>query len=230
MKVHHLIFITTVLFAFSSSCARRCPDDIDLGNVNLSTASLDFLPASQKTATMTFVNAGGQTLVFNASAGGGESRFPYSVETLCERGDFLDKTVQTADFQAQAFHYDFKTTGNTYTMNIDLMPQNTGTYGSRNDTIFYETFAVWGQKLTDPTRVGSLTVLTHERGNDNKISATLRENTNHYQIVADTVLLGRHIQQAFVPANDGKQALFIFYTKTNGIEAFTTDTEVWVRQ
>jgi hypothetical protein len=229
---HYLFFLFFMVCSFlSSSCARRCTADINLGNIDLQNSSLGFLPASQKVSTMTFSNAAGQTLVFKANEGSGESRFPYSVETLCERGDFLDRTVQTANYNAQAFHYDFKTADNAYTLNIDLMPQSAGTYGNRNDTIFYETFAVWGQKLTEPTRVGSLTVLTHERGNEARLSDLLRNNTNHYQIVADTTFNGRHIQDAFVPENDGKQALFVFYTKVGGIEAFTTtDAEVWVRQ
>ena len=230
MKYYSFLLISAAAVLLFSFCARRCPDDIDLGNVDLQNSSLAFLPASQKTETMTFGNIDGQKLVFKATAGSGESRFPYSVETLCERGDFLDKTVQTANYNAQAFHYDFKTVDNNYTLNIDLMPQSAGTYGNRNDTIFYETFAAWGQKLTEPTRVGSFSILTHERGNEALLSETLRNNTNHYQIIADTVLLGRHIQNAYVPANDGKQALFIFYTKSGGIEAFTTDAEVWVRE
>ena len=226
---YSIAVLITALF-FTASCARRCPADINLGNVDMQNTTLGFLPASQKTNTMTFTNSAGEKLVFKAQQGSGESRFPYSVETLCERGDFLDKTVQTVDFNAQAIHYDFRSDNGSHTLNIDLMPQSAGPYGNRNDTIFYETFSVWGQKLTEPTRVGSLTVLTDERGNTTKISDTVRDNTNHFQIVADTMLNGRHITNAYVPANDGKQTLFIFYTKANGVEAFTTDTEVWVRE
>jgi hypothetical protein len=65
--------------------------------------------------------------------------------------------------------------------------------------------------LTIHTRVGSLTVLTHERGNKDRLSNLFRNNTNHYQVfVTNTTFYGWHIQNAFVPKNDGKQALLFF--------------------
>ena len=207
-------------------CAKRCPKDINLGDIDLQSTTRSWLPAAQKVNSMTFSRTDGmqQTFTNNSS---GEERFEYAVETLCERGDFLDKTVQTAYFNAQSIHYNYNSGDGKYTLSLDIMPSNAGDYGSRSDTLFYESLAVWGQKISEPSRVGSFTVLTSDRGNT--LSQTLLDNTNHFAMVADTVLNGKVIKNAWVPASDGKQTLFVFYTKENGIEAFTTDTEIWTR-
>lgn len=226
MKQLLLLFAASLFF---TNCARKCPADINLGNLNLHNTTLSYLPESQKVNTMTFVNTTGQTLVFTNTSEG-ETRVHFPVETLCERGDFLDKTVQTSGFNAQTIHYYYATPSQTYTLAIDMMPTNAGSYGNVSDTIYYESMAVWGQKILAPTRVGSLSVLTDERGNSAKITQSIRDNTNRFQTIADTTLNGRHIVNALVPVNDGNQTLFVFYTKEKGIEAFTTETEVWIRQ
>lgn len=226
MKQLLLLFAASLFF---TNCARKCPADINLGNLNLQSTTLSYLPQNQKVNSMTFVNAAGQTLVFT-NASEGESQVHFPVETLCERGDFLDKTVQTSGFTAQTIHYYYATPSQTYTLAIDIMPTNAGSYGSVNDTVYYESIAVWGQKTLAPPRVGALSVLTDERGNSAKITQSIRENTNRFQTVTDTILNGRHIVNALAPVNDGNQTLFVFYTKENGIEAFTTETEVWTRQ
>ena len=223
------LLLSGAIILFLSNCARKCPADINLGDLNLQNTTLSYLPASQKTNSMTFKNAAGQTLVFTNTSEG-ESRVHFPVETLCERGDFLDKTTQTSGFNTQTIHYYYASPSQSYTLAIDIMPTNLGNYGSVSDTIFYESIAVWGQKTLDPIRVGSLSVLTDERGNGAKITQSVRENTNHFQTIADTTLNGRHIVNALVPVNDGNQKMFVFYTKEKGIEAFTTDTEVWTRQ
>jgi hypothetical protein len=229
---YHLMVIGfAVFFVFLiSSCARPCPADENLGNINLSSSTLSFLPFSQKTNKMTFVNSDGETLEFTNN-GQGENRFDLAVETLCERGDFLDKTVQTAEFKVQSFHYSYYSTNTDYNLNIDMTVNNAGSYGNRTDTVFYETIAVWGQRFVAPAQTGSWYLIADERGNSANITDTFRTNANHYRFVADTTLIGRHITNAYVGQNDGKNTFYIFYSKQNGIEAFTTEdgNEVWVR-
>jgi predicted pyridoxine 5'-phosphate oxidase superfamily flavin-nucleotide-binding protein len=212
-----------------AQCARKCPDDINLGDLNLHASTLAFLPDAQKVQKMTFTNTNGQQISFN-NVSDGEKRFQFDIETLCDRGDFLDRTVQTAYFNAQTFHYYYNADNGAYTLAVDVQPNNAGPYGKRQDTLFYESFAAWGQKLTTPVRVGSVSVLSDERGNTAKLSADVRTQNNRYRFLSDTVIGGQVLSNVYLNARDSTQSLFVFYSKARGIEAFTTDTEVWVRK
>ncbi len=177
---------------------------------------------------MTFQRTDGQTITLNRHTNTNSSDMP--VETLCERGDYLDKTTQVAKFTASNRYMGFSTPDNSYTLDLRLDISNLGAYGSATDTVLMETFAVWGQKTNAPIRVGTTSIITSERGNANKITNAQREQATDYRVVADTTLNGKQISNAFVTRGDGIHTLYIFYTKTNGIEAFTSDTETWIRQ
>ena len=220
----------TILALLFIQCARPCPKDIEIGTITIGSTTNAFLPASQATKTMTFKNSDGTQLVFQSTFANGSHTYNLPVETLCERGDFLDKTSQTVFFVVQSKRWEYETSDKNYTLSVDLDLDQIGQYGNRKDTIFYEKVAVWGQKINNPTRVGRIAILSDERGNSAKITDVQRQNANFYQIIADTTLSGRQIKNAYVPVNDGSQSLFIFYTKANGIEAFTTDTETWTRE
>ena len=220
----------TILALLFIQCARPCPKDIEIGTITIGSTTNAFLPASQATKTMTFKNSDGTQLVFQSTFANGSHTYNLPVETLCERGDFLDKTSQTVFFVVQSKRWEYETSDKNYTLSVDLDLDQIGQYGNRKDTIFYEKVAVWGQKINNPTRVGRIAILSDERGNSAKITDVQRQNANFYQIIADTTLSGRQIKNAYVPVNDGSQSLFIFYTKANGIEAFTTDTEIWTRE
>jgi hypothetical protein len=220
----------TILVFFFIQCARPCPKDIEIGAIMIGSTTKAFLPASQETKTMTFKNSDGAQLVFQSTFFNGNYTYNLPVETLCERGEFLDKTSQTVFFVVQSERWEYETNDKNYTLSLDLDLDAIGQYGNRKDTVFYEKVAVWGQKINNPTRVGRIAILSDERGNSAKITDLQRQNANLYQIIADTTLNGRKIKNAYVPVNDGSQSLFIFYTKANGIEAFTTDTEVWTRE
>ena len=220
----------TILALLFIQCARPCPKDIEIGTITIGSTTNAFLPASQATKTMTFKNSDGTQLVFQSTFANGSHTYNLPVETLCERGDFLDKTSQTVFFVVQSKRWEYETSDKNYTLSVDLDLDQIGQYGNRKDTIFYEKVAVWGQKINNPTRVGRIAILSDERGNSAKITDVQRQNANFYQIIADTTLNGRQIKNAYVPVNDGSQSLFIFYTKANGIEAFTTDTETWTRE
>lgn len=227
------ILLSLGLFAMlGSRCARPCPDDINLGNADLSPSTLAFFPAEQQVAQMTFVNGTGSKLTFtNASGSTKAERYKLDVETLCQRGDFLDKTAQTAYYNAGNWHLYYQSGTPNYTLSVDAQVNNAGAYGSRKDTIFYESFAVSGQRIDAPSQVGSLQLLSAERGNSAKIPTDLRQNNSAFQQIADTTILGKKIQNAWVTRGDGNHSLFVFYTKTGGIEAFTTKNgEQWIRQ
>jgi hypothetical protein len=212
-------------------CAKPCPSDVNLGALNLTPASRAFLPAAQQVETMTFVNTDGAKMNFQNQSGSiGNKPFQLNVETMCQRGDFLDKTAQTAYYNADAYHLYYRSTDQNYTLSIDLMLENAGEYGSRSDTAFYETLGIAGQKLSAPTRVGSLRILSSERGNEAKIGNMIRQNNNEFRIVADTTILGRPLQNLWVAADNGNHPFVIFYSKIRGIEAFTTPEGAWVRE
>lgn len=229
MKYHQLFAVLTIIGLFSAHCARPCPKDIELGSLSLSATTKSFLPAAQDVNTMTFKDSSGQTLVFyltnNANT---NSEIP--VETLCQRGDFLDQTSQVSKYVVQTRRWSFASPGNAYTLDVQAEMQNLGTYGNPADTIFIESFVTWGQKIPNPSRTGTMSVLSSERGSAAKITDTQRQNYNKYRVVADTVLLGKNMSNVYITPKEGSNTLYIFYTKTNGIEAFTTDTETWVRQ
>ena len=229
MRYNQLFAVSITIALFSAHCARPCPKDIELGTLTLDSNSRSFLPVSQEVQTMQFTNAAGAALSFS-STNKGVSDTEVPVETLCQRGDYLDKTAQVSKYITSTKRWSYATAANDYTLDIQLDIENLGAYGSPNDTVFIEKFVTWGQKIATPARVGTMSILTSERGNTAKISDTQRQNYTKFQFVADTVLNGRTITNAYITPKDGNQSLFIFYTKANGIEAFTTDTEVWLRQ
>jgi hypothetical protein len=229
MKLRLFYFGLIVLLV---RCARPCPADIKLGDLNLSAATRAFVPAGQRVDQLVFTNAAGQKLTFTNNSGSAQAkRFQLNVETLCQRGDFLDKTAQTAYFNAESYHLYYQSGSPNYTLSVGAQPENAGTYGSRSDTVFYEVFSASGQRLDAPTQVGSLRLLPSERGNGAKIPEQTRVNNTEFRFVADTSILGKNIKNTWVTADNGKHSFFIFYTKELGIEAFTTKNgEQWVRQ
>ncbi len=213
-------------------CAKPCPVDINLGDLKLDPSSVAFIPTVQQVKTIKFRNGTGQKMEFtNASIGEGLKFFELPVETLCQRGDFVDKTAQTVFFKADQYNIYYQSDNLQYTLSLNLQPENAGEYGLRNDTIFYEVLGMAGQKIPAPAQVGSMHILTSERGNTAKISDNIRQNNNQYELLPDTTILGRNIKNAYVTPKNGQHTLFIFYTKLNGFEAFTTaGGEQWVRE
>lgn len=213
-------------------CAKPCPADINLGDLKLDPASVAFVPNAQQVKTFKFRNGTGQKMDFtNASIGEGLKFFELPVETLCQRGDFVDKTAQTAFFKADQYNMYYQSDNLQYTLSLNLQAENGGVYGDRNDTIFYEILGMAGQKIPAPAQVGSLHIITSERGNSAKIPDNIRQINNQYDLLPDTTILGRNIKNAFVTPKTGNHTLFLFYTKLNGFEAFTTaNGEQWVRE
>jgi hypothetical protein len=226
----YLAFILASLLLWQ--CERPCPADINLGDLNLSGSTRAFVPTGQRVDQMTFVNATGQKLTFNNVSGSTQAkRFQLNVETMCQRGDLLDKTAQTAYFNAESIHLYYQSGTPNYTLAVDAQPENAGAYGSKNDTVFYETFAVSGQRIDAPSQVGSLRLLSSERGNSAKIPDQTRTNNMDFRLVGDTTILGKNIKNAWTTSSDGPHTLYVFYTQSTGIEAFTTKNgEQWIRQ
>jgi hypothetical protein len=229
MQSFKIVFLLSTLFFFQ--CARPCPADIKLGELNLSTASKSFFPAALQVQEMTFKNATGEKLTFKNNNPDWNKRTQLDVETLCQRGDFLDRTAQSSFFAGESYHLNFDTPNKDYTIEINLTHSNIGTYGKLADTIFYETFTAYGQRLTAPTQVGGTTVLTSLRGNDAKVTPAFIAGVDNFVFVADTTLLGQAIQNVWVTPKGKNWTLFMFYSKEKGIEGFTTENgEVWLRE
>jgi hypothetical protein len=229
MQSFKIVFLFVAVFFFQ--CARRCPKDISLGEINLSTATKSFFPPALQVQEMTFKNAANEKLTFKNTDTDWNKRSNRDVETLCERGDFLDKTVQTNYLSSESYHLYFDTPNKDYTIEINIGLSNIGTYGKVADTIFYETFTAYGQRLTAPTQVGGTTVLTSLRGNEDKVTPAFIAGVDNYVFVADTTLLGQPIKNVWVTPIGKNWTLFMFYSKEKGIEGFTTENgEVWLRE
>lgn len=223
-----LLFIPALLIFVG--CSRPCPRDIKIGEVYFSPATLALLPESNPPSRMEFQNMNGDVLVFNNQQKTWINKYQIPVETLCERGEFLDKTTQTRYFEAPALYAYFTTDDQQYTLQYDYGIINTGMYGSEKDTVLHEQMTVSGQKTGTPAYVGGVIYLSHLRGNEAKIPAfvTMGENA---RLLADTLIGGRTLYNVFTPSKLTETHLRVFYSAKNGIEAFTlSNGEVWLRK
>lgn len=223
------IFFAVMTLTFFAKCAIPCPPDKKEGTLNFSADTRSFLPEKQKVNEMTFENTDGRQLVFVNNNPDWNKRAKIGVEILCERGDFLDKTVQSAYYDVESVHLFYvngTSTEQHYNINIDLVFEHIGN-GTKADTAFFETVTVWGQRLLNPIATGGSMLSMNTRGNDSRIPAFHKTNQSHF--VADTIIANRRIQNAFV-ALDTVDKFKVFYTKQNGVEAFTTPIEAWIRK
>jgi hypothetical protein len=221
-----------ILFAsvFYTSCAIKCPKDVEIGKLNLSANTLAFLPAAQKTQQMTFKNNLDSTLIFNNQNTNQDQRTEMIVEILCERGGFLDKTMQTVFYNTESHHYYYRSTNDLYSIAVDLQFNNNNYTGNRNDTLFYETFAVSSYGTGPKSSNGVVSVLTNMRGNDNNLSEGIVQSTNINRFVADTTFDGHQLSNVWVTPQGSERDIFIYYSQIKGVEAITLDDTTWWRQ
>lgn len=211
------------------SCAKRCPADIKIGSLNLSSKTTTFLPKIQRVEMMEFKDKNGNTLAFKNQNPDWAKNVKLDVETLCERGEFLDRTVQTAYFDTQSFHLYYQSTDNAYSIGIDLQLNNDNFTGSRKDTVLYETFAVsmYGTGPKSPN--GVVSVLSDIHGNQSKIDIARQNASNVYRFVADTTLNGRAMKNVYITPEGQNRNIFLFYTREEGLEAFVTEGNIWLK-
>jgi hypothetical protein len=213
------------------SCAVPCPRDSKIGSVHFSAETLNFIPSDINFKSLTFVNEKGETLTFNTTNSSVVTNQQIPVSTLCERGDFLDKTVQIEYLEAPAVNLFYQSNPEKFTLAIDVvfaghMP-NTGI----QDTALIEKVTVWSQKIGVDAKSGALSVITSTRGNEKHkdLQNTLNQPLQ-YAIIKDTTIFQRKIKNAYYNPSKS-EGMTIYYTQENNIEAFVTDdNEVWVRK
>jgi hypothetical protein len=229
-----LLFCGVIGALLLQFCARPCPKDIKIGTLDFSGSTEAWLPANQQVESMTFKNTAGTTLTFtNANTGWKNKRTQLPIETLCERGDYLDKTTQISYYDVEAVNLYYQAPNNTsptHTLEVSARFSNAGPYGVRSDTAFYESVSVSGQFLGTTPRVGGISLLSNERGNSAKIPQ-FEYQGQRFRMIADTTVGGRNLKDVWTNAGtEATQTFFVFYTKLKGVEAFVYDSEVWLRE
>jgi hypothetical protein len=225
-----LFFSSLTFLVFTFGCAKRCPADINLGKLNLSQPTISFLPTTQRTETMQFSDNNGAILTFKNQNPDWAKRTKLDVEVLCDRGDFLDKTTQTAFFNTESYHLYYRSTDEQYSIGIDLQLHNDNFTGARKDTVLYETFAVSMYGVGPKSPNGVISILTDIHGNENKIEKARQDASTIARFVADTTIAGRNLKNVYVTPNGQNRNIFLFYTKAKGLEAFWVDEKIWFRQ
>ncbi len=222
------IYIFFVLITLAYSCARPCPKDIKLDEVFLTQQSnSEYLPTEDPKDILIFENSSGQELQFTDQNPKWKTTYRIEVETLCERGDFLDKTTQTKYIDAPGYHAYYVSKDQLYTLAIDASVQNAGQYGNVSDTILYDFFSVWGQKIGTPAFTGGASKVTSDRGNGNRLPEFVFANDNMVMI-ADTTIEGRSFKNIFTHPQSDILNFRIFYSREKGIEAFLLNNgEFW---
>lgn len=220
-----------LVLLFVLSCAAPCPKDKKVGTIHYSASTMSFIPSNAQFRSLSFINEKGEDLLFTTTQDKVITTKQIPVKTLCERGGYLDKTVQIEYLEAPTVNLYYVSKPEKYTLAIDItIDGNTPTDGVR-DTAFLERVSVWGQKITPDTKTGIMSFITSTRGNENhKDLQSILKEPKQFDVVKDTIILNRKIKNAwFNPSKvDG---ITIFYSKENGIEAFVTDdNEVWVRK
>jgi hypothetical protein len=212
-----------------NACAKKCPADINIGSINLSSSTMAFLPKAQRVEKLIFKNNKGDELVFNNQNPEWSNRTPLDVEVLCERGDFLDKTVQTVFYDTESYHLYYKTKDEKYSISIDLQLNNDNFTGDRKDTVFYETFAVSSYGTGPKSDNGVVSILPNLRGNGTKISQERKDASNINRFVSDTTFDNHTLKNIWITPEGNQRNIFIFYSKIQGIEAIILNGEIWWR-
>ncbi|MBK8621228.1 MAG: hypothetical protein IPN79_05565 [Saprospiraceae bacterium] len=222
------IYIYFVVIAISFSCARPCPKDIKLDEVFFTQKTSEgYLPKEDPKDVLIFQNSSGVELRFTNQNPKWNTTYRIEVETLCERGDFLDRTTQTKYIDAPGHHAYYVSTDQMYTLAIDASVQNAGQYGNVSDTILYDFFSVWGQKIGTPAFTGGASKVTSDRGNGNRLPEFVFANDNMVMI-ADTTIEGRSFKNIFTHPYSDILNYRIFYSREKGIEAFLLNNgEFW---
>jgi hypothetical protein len=220
-----------VLFLAFYSCAVPCPRDKKITDINFTAPTRNWLTTVDKLKTMTFVNTEGKSISFVLPVVDMGARDRVAVETLCERGDFLDKTTQVRYYDAQGIHVFAQSDDQRYTLALDARIANYGQYGNPQDTIFVEDINAWAQRIKEPNLNGGVTIVTNARKNESHPSVLPRIAEQNFRILADTIINGRQIKNCITQNLNNNADIHIFYTAANGFEAFTTkDGETWVRK
>ncbi len=210
-------------------CTIPCPPDKKIGTLNFSDETKTFFPVSQQVNDMVFENIKGEQLIFKNRNPQWNKRGKHDVETLCEKGGFLDNTVQSAYYDTESINLSYINGTNThqqYNLDIQIGFNHLGN-GSKDENAFFETVNIWGQYLLNPTASGGSYIVTNTRGNDGQIPNFYKYKRS--RMIADTVIINQRIKNAFITP-DSTDKLIIFYTQEKGIEAFTTPQEAWVRK
>jgi hypothetical protein len=215
-------------------CSRpSCPPSINLGNLDFSAPTKALFPAAQRVNTMSFVNKAGQTVVFNSN-GVEPSRDRLVAEILCDRGILDGRTQQTAFYESENYTYFY--TNPTYPnliFSVRTFFLNTkGESSTRRDTSFVEVLEVQtsDREANGFNKRGVIVMLTTERGNSAKVSNSFRSLYTRFRWIADTTLNGRPLKNVLVAPDSSRNDMQIYYTGGRGIEAFSKDSTLWLRQ
>jgi hypothetical protein len=227
IKMYHFIVCGAILF----SCATPCPKDIKAGSVNINSETTSFIPVGDNINPVVFVNKEGKKITFRAYSSDVNSKARIPIETLCSKGEFLDKTEQTRYIEVPSTHLNYNDDEQKYTLALDIGIQSIGTSGKASDTVFVEEAGAWMQKLDGNAQHGSVSLMTSDRGRSgHRDVLSFKNSTNDYRIIPDTTILGKRLTNAYVNVS-AFEDMRIFLEKGKNVQAFTTkDGEVWIRK
>ncbi len=224
-----------ILGGFSQCSRPPCPPSINLGKLDFSAPTKAIFPAAQQVHTMNFVNTAGQAIVFNTN-GVEPPRQELVAEILCDRGILEGRTQQRAFYEGEYYEYSYSASTATYP-NLELSVrayfQNTMEERStRRDTSMVEVLEVLSRSgETNGNKKSSVIImLTTERGNSAKIPDSYRSRYTHFRRITDTTLNGRPLKNVLVSTDFSRNGMQIYYTGGRGIEAFSIDSTLWLRQ
>jgi hypothetical protein len=227
----HTLYTFTILSALSwLSCALPCPKNVKIGEVSFHPETQSFVPKQSNFKPLTFVSNNGKTVTFNTQTEKVLDRSSIQIETLCSRGDFLDKTTQISFVEAPAVNLWYTEPSDQFTLSINISLQNLGQ--NAGDTILIENVSVWSQDIQNP-RLGSgiLSIVTNTRGNDDNESVKNFISNNNYRIIADTTIAGRNMKNVYTNRVYDVEGTYIYFTKDKGIEGFAnTAGQVFIRK
>jgi hypothetical protein len=216
-------------------CSRpSCPPSINLGNLDFSAPTKALFPATQRVNTMSFVNKAGQTVVFNNN-GIEPTRDRLVAEIMCDRGILDGRTQQTAFYESENYTYSYTTpTYPNLQLSVRAFFLNTmAERSTRRDTSFVEVLEVQttgGAGTNGYNKSSVILMLTTERGNSAKISDSYRNRHTTVRRIADTTLNGRQLKNVLVAPDTSRNVMQVYYTGGRGIEAFSIDSTLWLRQ
>jgi hypothetical protein len=224
------LIYSSLLCLLLIGCAVPCPRDEKVGSLKYSSTTIPFVKGGALDKSMSFKEAKGKVLEFKFKLDKIASEVKIPVETLCERGDFLDKTTQIKYFAYEGYLLDYESLDGQYTLNYKVSIDNVGDYGKEADTLLYETVSAYGQKLSLPAEVGNFNFISSLRGNDIRIKAKLTNSTDNFTFLGKVTLQGKVFENIYATQENDANTLRLFIQKEKGIVAFTTKSgEVWLR-
>lgn len=218
----NLLFLSILL----AGCALPCPKDKKQGTIDFTENTKTWVNPLEKLNKLTFEDNNNEKLELNLRYSDTNTNNKILLEVLCERGDFLDKTVQVRYIESPQFNLTFANNNSDFEFYISASIINDKSELGQ-DTILYDNFISWAQDIKTSTS-GAVSIVTSFRGSRTRFSQKVMDAEEEYMFADKIQLDGKLLENVYYNKQD-KNGIQVFYSKEKGPLAIKVLNKVWHR-